>query len=146
MKKNLRLFAIPITLLGIACTSFLAKAEYMSTPSTGAKGAKIYCFMRNNGNTHEVSWQASYAVIKRQSNSLFKTSPRHAAVMITESVVQSPDDYKNCGNYLGDLFGGGAAISNEEAIYNEEPINDQEAINSVNSKPSKSEVKDRYSY
>jgi hypothetical protein len=70
----------------------------------GSKGAQIYCFMRNNGNNHQVSWDASYAVIKRQSDQLFKTSPEHAAVMITEAVVQNPGTYPDCGRYLGDLF------------------------------------------
>ncbi|MEB3185224.1 MAG: DUF6554 family protein [Cyanobacteriota bacterium] len=72
--------------------------------SPGAKGAQIYCFMRNNGNNHQVSWDAAYALIKRQSASLFKTSPEHAAVMITEAVVQNPGSYPDCGRFLGDLF------------------------------------------
>ena len=46
-----------------------------ASPTTGSKGADIYCFMRTNGNSHEVSWEAAYAVIKRQSIGLFKTSP-----------------------------------------------------------------------
>lgn len=70
----------------------------------GPKGAQIYCFMRGNGNNHQVSWDASYAVIKRQSDQLFKTSPEHAAVMITEAVVQNPGSFPDCGRYLGDLF------------------------------------------
>jgi hypothetical protein len=70
----------------------------------GPKGAQIYCFMRGNGNNHQVSWDASYAVIKRQSDQLFKTSPEHAAVMITEAVVQNPGTFPDCGRYLGDLF------------------------------------------
>ena len=72
--------------------------------SPGAKGAQVYCFMRNNGNSHEVSWAAAYALIKRQSASLFKTSPENGAVMITESVVQNPGTYPDCGRYLGDLY------------------------------------------
>ena len=70
------------------------------------KGAKIYCFMRSSGNDHNVSWNAAYAVIKRQGGKLFKTSPEHASVMITESVVQDPGNFPDCGRYLGDLFGG----------------------------------------
>jgi hypothetical protein len=70
----------------------------------GLKGAQIYCFMRNNGNDHVVSWDAAYAVIKRQEDGLFKTSPEHAAVMITESVVQNPSEFPDCGRHLGDLF------------------------------------------
>ena len=70
----------------------------------GGKGAQIYCFMRNSGNNHQVSWDAAYALIKRQSDKLFKTSPEHAAVMITEAVVQNPSVFPDCGRYLGDLF------------------------------------------
>lgn len=70
----------------------------------GPKGAQIYCFMRNNGNNHQVSWDAAYAVIKRQSDQLFKTSPEHAAVMITEAVVENSGSFPDCGRYLGDLF------------------------------------------
>ena len=60
---------------------------------TEDKGAKIYCYMRSSGNDHKVSWNAAYAVIKRQGRSmfsLFKTSPVHASVMITEAVVNDP--------------------------------------------------------
>ena len=60
--------------------------------------------MRSNGNSHQVSWDAAYAVIKRQNDKLFKTSPEHAAVMITEAVVQNPSVFPDCGRYLGDLF------------------------------------------
>ena len=67
---------------------------------------RVYCYMRSNGNDHAVSFEASYALIKRQSNGLFKTSPEHAAVMITETVVEEPGSYPDCGRYLGDLFGG----------------------------------------
>lgn len=74
----------------------------MSTP--GGRGAQIYCFMRQSGNSHQVSWDAAYAVIKRQGSGLFRTSPQHAAVMITEAVVQSSDTFPNCGMYLGDLY------------------------------------------
>ncbi|NDD68719.1 MAG: penicillin amidase, partial [Synechococcaceae bacterium WB9_4xC_028] len=44
-------------------------------------------------------------LVKRQGNSVFKTSPEHAAVMITEAVVNDPGSYPDCGRYLGDLFG-----------------------------------------
>jgi hypothetical protein len=60
--------------------------------------------MRNNGNDHAVSWNAAYALIKRQSASMFRTSPEHAAVMITEAVVNNPGTYPDCGRYLGDLY------------------------------------------
>ncbi|MFY7696606.1 MAG: DUF6554 family protein [Cyanobium sp.] len=77
----------------------LAQAE-----PPGVKGAQVYCYMRSSGNSHEVSWAAAYALIKRQSASMFKTSPTHAAVMITEAVVQNPNTFPNCGRYLGDLY------------------------------------------
>ena len=73
---------------------------------TEVKGAKIYCFMRSSGNDHKVSWNAAYAVIKRQKPSLLKTSPQHASVMITEAVVHDPGKFPDCGQFLGDLFGG----------------------------------------
>ncbi|MFM7268834.1 MAG: DUF6554 family protein [Cyanobium sp.] len=72
--------------------------------SPGMKGAQVYCFMRSNGNIHEVSWAAAYALIKRQGNGLFKTSPEHASVMITEAVVQNPNAYPDCARHLGDLY------------------------------------------
>lgn len=78
-----------------------ARAQHQGA---GEKGAQIYCFMRDNGNNHQVSWDAAYEVIKRQGNQLFRTSPQHAAVMITEAVVQNPADFPDCGRYLGDLF------------------------------------------
>jgi hypothetical protein len=43
--------------------------------------------MRNSENSHQVSWDAAYAVVKRQGDRLFRTSPQHAAVLITEAVV-----------------------------------------------------------
>ncbi len=75
-----------------------AKALTVSD-SPGGKGAQVYCFMRANGNNHEVSWSAAYALIKRQSASMFRTSPEHAAVMITEAVVQNPTTFPDCGRY-----------------------------------------------
>ena len=101
--------------------------------------------MRNNGNNHEVSWDAAYSLMKRQTNNLFKTSPKHAAVMIVESVVQNPNDYDNCGTYLGDLFGNETVSS---PIESEQFASDAEKIeieNGLESK-TKSHVKDRYNY
>ena len=87
-----------------ALGSFNPAVEAAQT--TEEKGAKIYCFMRSSGNDHEVSWNAAYAVIKRQRSGVFKTSPEHASVMITEAVVQDPGNFPDCGQFLGDLFGG----------------------------------------
>ncbi|QCH16237.1 penicillin amidase [Synechococcus sp. CB0101] len=93
----------------MAMVSGLPSVRAADNPSSAAgKGAQVYCFMRNSGNNHEVSWLAAYALIKRQSASLFKTSPEHAAVMITEAVVQNPGSFPDCGRYLGDLYASAA--------------------------------------
>ena len=92
--------------------------------STEEKGAKIYCFMRSSGNDHTVSWNAAYAVIKRQGSGMFKTSPEHASVMITEAVVKDPGNFPDCGQFLGDLFGGktepatAASLGNSSTVTN----------------------------
>jgi hypothetical protein len=91
---------------GLGLSPAALAADPIATPA--GKGAQVYCFMRNSGNNHEVSWIAAYALIKRQSSSLFKTSPEHAAVMITEAVVQNPGSFPDCGKYLGDLYASAA--------------------------------------
>jgi hypothetical protein len=100
------LTALLLSAGALSLTATARSAEVISGPA--AKGAQVYCFMRNSGNNHEVSWMAAYALIKRQSASLFKTSPEHAAVMITEAVVQSPGTFPDCGKYLGDLYASAA--------------------------------------
>ena len=96
---------LPVVALTAAMVGALPAGQAATNPSDAAgKGAQVYCFMRNSGNNHEVSWLAAYALIKRQSASLFKTSPEHAAVMITEAVVQNPGSFPDCGRYLGDLY------------------------------------------
>ncbi len=92
------------SLLGLGAVLSPALAQVQAADSPGAKGAQVYCFMRANGNNHEVSWTAAYALIKRQGASMFRTSPEHAAVMVTEAVVQNPTTYPDCGRYLGDLY------------------------------------------
>ena len=101
-------FAVLLPMAGMLLAAAPAEAD---TNGPSQKGAQMYCFMRSNGNSHEVSWEASYALIKRQSSGLFKTSPEHAAVMITEAVVSDPGNYPDCGKYLGDLFGGSSKHS-----------------------------------
>ena len=102
----------PIRLSLVLSAAALIGAFSSVTPALQAaeptedKGAKIYCYMRSSGNDHKVSWNAAYAVIKRQSRSMFKTSPEHASVMITEVVVNDPGNFPDCGQFLGDLFGG----------------------------------------
>lgn len=97
--------AVALTLFGLPCLGLTGQGAHAADQAELNKGAQIYCFMRSNGNSHAVSWEASYAVIKRQGSSLFKTSPEHASVMITEAVVNNPGSYPNCGRYLGELFG-----------------------------------------
>ncbi|MFM2079933.1 MAG: hypothetical protein RLZZ124_295 [Cyanobacteriota bacterium] len=104
-----RIAALPLTLLAWACLNPTAARAGDPTDTPGGKGAQMYCFMRGAGNSHEVSWVAAYALIKRQSASMFKTSPEHAAVMITEAVVQNPGSFPDCGKYLGSLFEKAAA-------------------------------------
>lgn len=103
LSRSLPLLAAALTAaIGLGAQSPAAAQGGIDTP--GAKGAQVYCFMRSNGNNHDVSWVAAYALIKRQSASMFKTSPEHAAVMITEAVVQNPTAFPDCGRYLGDLY------------------------------------------
>ena len=84
--------------------------------ATEEKGARIYCYMRSSGNDHAVSWKAAYAVIKRQRSGVFKTSPEHASVTITEAVVQEPGNFPDCGQFLGDLFGGNTQPATAAAL------------------------------
>ena len=90
--------------------------------ATEEKGARIYCYMRSSGNDHEVSWKAAYALIKRQRSGLFKTSPEHASVMITEAVVQEPGNFPDCGQFLGDLFGGNTQPATAAALANSSSV------------------------
>ena len=94
---------LPISIFFVVCSTTLG----LQTNARGVtNGADIYCFMRNGGNTHEPSWQAAYQFIKSKQQGLFKTSPKQAASMIVEEVVQDPIKYEDCTNYLGDLFTG----------------------------------------
>ncbi len=127
MARNKYPLTIPLILIGLVSFHFSTSASKAAV-ETGEKGAQIYCYMRESGNDHEVSWNAAYALIKRQSNSLFKTSPKHGAVMITEAVVEEPEKYPNCGPYLGDLFGGKKQLDVGKPI------------------PKKTETPNRYSY
>ncbi len=119
---------IPALAMGLLDPSQLlgrpALAAAGDTP--GGKGAQVYCFMRTAGNNHEVSWIAAYALIKRQSASLFKTSPEHASVMITEAVVQNPTSFPECGKYLGSLYEKQAAA---EAAAAAAPVTSQPSTN-----------------
>lgn len=104
MSRKICRLIFTTTLFGLFGLSSSSSYVFAGVKDTGEKGAQIYCYMRNSGNEHEVSWNAAYEVIKRQAHSLFKTSPKHGAVMIIEAVVDAPEEYQSCGNYLGDLF------------------------------------------
>ena len=119
--------------LVLSAAALIGALSTMTSPlqaaeATEEKGAKIYCFMRSSGNDHEVSWNAAYAVIKRQRSGVFKTSPEHASVMITEAVVQDPGNFPDCGRFLGALFGGNtqtataAALANSSSSFTENSI------------------------
>ena len=129
---------LPLSGIGLIFTAALALPSQAGPADIGGKGANVYCFMRSSGNSHAVSWDAAYQIIKRQKSSLFKTSPKHAAVMITETVVQNPEKYSKCGSYLGDIFSP-ADITNLEVVETEVPGEE-------NTIPQKVKKGDRYSY
>jgi hypothetical protein len=132
---------VPALMLTAASLSFGPAAQAATEPSgPAAKGAQVYCFMRNSGNNHEVSWLAAYALIKRQSASLFKTSPEHAAVMITEAVVQNPGTFPDCGKYLGDLYA--SAVQEQQQKQKEQ----SEAAGATKSTEGASTRPERYAY
>ena len=93
---------LPISIICLVCGSTLG----LKINAAVTNGADIYCFMRNGGNTHEPSWEAAYQFIKSKKQGLFKTSPKQAASLIVEEVVQDPIKYEDCISYLGDLYTG----------------------------------------
>ena len=135
--------ALLLSLAGLAGV-ILTPAQAIAGTPEAVKGAKLYCFMRSSDNDHKVSWEAAYALIKRQKSGMFKTSPEHAAVMITEAVVEDPGSYPDCGQYLGDLFGGskGSAKSLNSVL------NSTNSSNSSTTSETSSDwgKDDRYSY
>ena len=133
--------ALLLSMAGLAGLSLTPIDAFAGTPEA-VKGAKIYCYMRSSNNDHQVSWEAAYALIKRQKGGIFKTSPEHAAVMITEAVVEDPGSYPNCGQYLGDLFGGSTGSKKSlDSVLNSTDSSDSNSFNSSNSSDD-----DRYSY
>jgi hypothetical protein len=108
--------ALLLPLVGLTGMALISPPIASSSDDSAAKGAQVYCFMRSNGNGHQVSWEAAYALIKRQKSGMFKTSPEHAAVMITEAVVKDPGSYPDCGKFLGNLFGTGKGASSSSNI------------------------------
>ena len=129
--------------LVLSAAALIGALSTMTSPLQAAeagneKGAKIYCFMRSSGNDHKVSWNAAYAVIKRQRSGLFKTSPEHASVMITEAVVNDPGSFPDCGRFLGDLFGGNTQPATASNLGNSSPF--------IESTIESSDDSSRYSY
>ena len=129
--------------LVLSAAALIGALSTMTSPLQAAeagneKGAKIYCFMRSSGNDHKVSWNAAYAVIKRQRSGLFKTSPEHASVMITEGVVNDPGSFPDCGQFLGDLFGGNTQPATASTLGNSSPVTESSIESSDDST--------RYSY
>ena len=131
---------LPISIIFLVCNSTLG----LKINAAVTNGADIYCFMRNGGNTHEPSWQAAYQFIKNKKQGLFKTSPKQAASLIVEEVVQDPSKYEDCINYLGDLYTGDSSsigVSGKNELENE--------VNSLVEKTEKSPKGkniDRYQY
>ncbi|HJL68238.1 MAG TPA: DUF6554 family protein [Prochlorococcaceae cyanobacterium Gl_MAG_24] len=145
MASNRHRIILCLSMIGLAGISLMPTTSAMAVPNeSGKKGAKIYCFMRSNGNNHEVSWSAAYAVIKRQGGGLFKSSPEHASVMITEAVVEEPNGYPNCGQYLGDLFSSSKESVN--ATDKETNSNSDTSSDTSSTVPSSNDSEQRYEY
>ena len=131
---------LPISIICLVCGSTFG----LRSNAAVTNGADIYCFMRNGGNTHEPSWQAAYQFIKNKKQGLFKTSPKQAASLIVEEVVQNPAKYEDCINYLGDLYTGDSSsigINNDKELENEVTSSADNA-----EKTPKGKYIDRYSY
>ena len=131
---------LPISIICAVCSITLG----LQSNAAVTNGADIYCFMRTGGNTHEPSWQAAYQFIKSKQQGLFKISPKQAASLIVEEVVQDPMKYEDCINYLGDLYTGESTsieVSNDKALEDDLtlPIENTE-------KSPKGKYIDRYDY
>ena len=129
---------LPISIICLVCSSTFG----LKLNAAVTNGADIYCFMRNGGNTHEPSWEAAYEFIKTKKQGLFKTSPKQAASLIVEEVVQNPNKYEDCINYLGDLYTGNSKeISGQNELENE--VN---SLSETNEKTPKGKYIDRYDF
>ena len=131
---------LPISIICLVCGSTLG----LKMNAAVTNGADIYCFMRNGGNTHEPSWEAAYQFIKNKKQGLFKTSPKQAASLIVEEVVQDPIKYEDCINYLGDLYTGDS--SSIEFGDNKEIDNGIKSLTESTEKNPKGKYIDRYNY
>jgi hypothetical protein len=77
---------------------------------------------------------------------MFKTSPEHAAVMITEAVVKKPGTYPDCGKYIGDLFGSSQGSNGLQSTIDNSTINTSIPSSSSNTTTSSDwSEDDRYS-
>ena len=131
---------LPISIICLICSTTLG----LKVNGAVTNGADIYCFMRNGGNTHEPSWEAAYQFIKNKKQGLFKTSPKQAASLIVEEVVQNPIKYEDCINYLGDLYTGDSSsieLDGDKKLENE--INP--SMESIEKSPKGKNI-DRYDY
>jgi len=131
---------LPISIICLICSSTLG----LKINAAVTNGADIYCFMRNGGNSHEPSWEAAYEFIKNKKQGLFKTSPKQAATLIVEEVVQNPNKYEDCINYLGDLYTGNS--SSEVVSGTNELDNEVNSLSETNEKTPKGKYIDRYDY
>ena len=136
IKRNV----LPISLICLVCGSTLG----LKINAAVTNGADIYCFMRNGGNSHEPSWEAAYQFIKNKKQGLFKTSPKQAASLIVEEVVQDPSKYEDCINYLGDLYTG----ESSSIVVNNDKELEKEVTSSIENKEKSPKGKyiDRYNY
>ena len=131
---------LPISIICLVCSSTLG----LKINAAVTNGADIYCFMRNGGNTHEPSWEAAYEFIKTKKQGLFKTSPKQAASLIIEEVVQNPNKYEDCINYLGDLYTGNSSSKNVSG--QNELENEVNSLSGTKEKTPKGKYIDRYDY
>ena len=131
---------LPISIICLVCSSTVS----FKSNAAVTNGADIYCFMRNGGNSHEPSWQAAYQFIKSKQQGLFKISPKQAASLIVEEVVQDPIKYDDCINYLGDLYTGESSAI--EMSDDNELKNDITSPTESTEKTPKGKYIDRYNY
>ena len=131
---------LPISIICLVCSTTIG----IKSNAAITNGADIYCFMRNGGNTHEPSWEAAYQFIKNKKQGLFKTSPKQAASLIVEEVVQDPKKYEDCINYLGDLYTGNPSSKgiNRDKLFE----NEVNSLNESSEKSPKGTNVDRYDF
>ena len=131
---------LPISIFFVVCSTTFG----LQSNAGVTNGADIYCFMRNGGNSHEPSWQAAYQFIKNKEPGLFKTSPKQAASLIVEEVVQDSVKYEDCISYLGDLYTGNSTSNNlsDKNVFQDKATSSTEN----NEKTPKGKYIDRYNY